>query len=199
MTDPLDYHRKQNDLFSFLRDVCGAQGEIAMSPDRPQVSSIVFGNVPETEFSTSFTFGLSLFEHREWGEFSPELIFSAKTFDPRWHYAVLETISERGKSDPFLPGSVFRLGGKVSNESEMSALLVAAPENRFNAENEYSFDDGRKIRFLQCYPIFAQEAELVKTCGPDKFLLLCGDKLPDLRRKPCPVPEWPETPADLRR
>src|SRR6478736_7258279 len=67
----------------------------------PNVTSIVYHNVPEPGLLTSLTYGLSLADHEEWRLGRPELCISMRSDDTTWGLAVAHLASTLAGNCPF--------------------------------------------------------------------------------------------------
>src|SRR5262245_42206572 len=70
----------------------------------PNVTSIVYRDLPETGLLTSLTYGLSLADHPEWKRGRPELCISIRSDDETWGLAIAHLASALAGECPFRYG-----------------------------------------------------------------------------------------------
>lgn len=151
--------------------------------ERPSVSVILFDDVPEEGVITSFTYGLSLFSHKEWLNGKPELLVSVKSDDDAWALAMGECVRRNGLTDLFSVGTVLNFGNQISEESGMSSFLIFF-NSLLNQEDACINLQGDRINFVQLYPIYAEESELIRRIGPQRFFFDLGIDFSDVKRQP---------------
>jgi hypothetical protein len=96
-------------------------------PDLPQVTVMIYRELPEPGFITGLTYGLSLAHHPEWRLSRPELCISVRSADLAWPRAA-GLVAERFRGDcPFAYGDTINFREQVAAESSMTSFLVFAP------------------------------------------------------------------------
>lgn len=175
--------KRIEEYFDHIESIAGKGRYFKISDEGelPCISVVSFADVPEEGEVTSFTYGLSLFEHKEWVKGKPELLISVKSKDNSWALAMGECVRLNGANDLFSVGSILNFSEQISNESKMSSFLIF-----FNAlleDEDACFDlQGERINLVQLYPIYAEEAELIHKIGAQRFFFNLGIDFSDVQR-----------------
>lgn len=136
----------------------------------PNVTTMVYKDVPEKGFITGITYGLSLVNHPDWKFGRPELCISVKSEDESWA-EVAGFLANSLKGDcPFSYGQTINFREQISEESEMNAFFVFAPST-LEKEDYLNIEIGAeyKINIAGLYPIYANEMDLIEKNGLENF------------------------------
>ena len=154
----------------------------ASSPDDEwPITVILYAPVSADDSFVSFTAGLSNGSHEAWKFGRPELCISMRSTDERWGWAIGD-IAHKLKGDcPFCFGDVVRFGTQISEESEMSAFVVFAPNFISKPATQISLPDWT-INLAQMYPIYEGEIDYIESSGLEKFLSRPGSFFEDPKR-----------------
>jgi len=179
-TGPLaEYFRHLDDLTGGAEPRC-----FPIRTLRPEAEVIVsvFQDIPEPKHSTAFTFGLSNLRKPKWVGGRPEVIVSVKSTDTSWALAVGEIVGRLRETALFEIGTVFNFEDRISGESEMTHFLLMPNSLLVPSEARLELSD-RVINLVQMYPIFRDEAELIRKVGPEEFFFRRDIDFFDVRRK----------------
>jgi len=136
----------------------------------PNLACMVYRDVPEAEHITGVTYGLSEVAHPAWRSGRPELIISLQSTDVAWPLAVAEMANRLRGQCPFGYGDVIDFGGRISEESEMSAFLVFTP-SILAPHASLGIDVGAEqpINIAGMYPIYESERAALAEMGLQEF------------------------------
>jgi len=131
---------------------------------------MVYRDIPEAGHITGVTYGLSEVAHPDWHFSRPELIISVQSTDLAWPLAVAEMANQlRGKC-PFVYGDVIDFGGKISEESAMSAFLVFVPSIlERGAHRGIDVGAEQPVHISGMHPLYESEPAVVTEIGLDRF------------------------------
>ena len=93
----------------------------------PNVTSIVYRDLPEPGVLTSLTYGLSLANHGEWTLGRPELCIRMKSYDATWGLAIAHLASTLAGNCPFCYGDTINFGEPITDQTRLSGFVVFAP------------------------------------------------------------------------
>lgn len=159
------------EYLKWLDEIAGDDGKIYGITDKdegPQIFVAIFDDLPETNHTTSYSFGLSSAEHPEWKYSRPELIISVHSMDNSWGLAMGEIIKLNRVNSTFEYGTIFNFGEQISDDSDMSAFFVFANSLYDEGEDTIELTD-RKIQLSQLYPIYREEIDIIKKIGAEFF------------------------------
>jgi hypothetical protein len=169
----------------WLEEIAGERSkiyDIGGKDTWPQLIVVMYEDLPEPGYTTTYSFGLSSVEHKEWKLSRPELVISVNSSDMAWGLAMGELIKQERGISLFEYGSIFNFGEPISDESEMSAFLVFA--NSLYDKGDESIDlADRKISLSQLYPIYQEEIELIKSVGAENFFFHYGIDFYNVQRR----------------
>ncbi len=131
---------------------------------------MVYRDIPEADHVTGVTYGLSEVAHPSWRSGRPELMISVQSRDIAWPLAVAEMAKQLRGECPFGYGDVIDFGGKISEESEMSAFLVFMP-TILAPHAALGIDVGAEqpVNIAGMYPIYDSELAQLSAMGFEKF------------------------------
>jgi hypothetical protein len=167
-----------------LDEVVGLEGQytlITEKDERPSVWTVSYADIPEPGMLTAFTYGLSAAEHPDWKHGRPELVVSVNSDDRNWALAVGHVARIYRDESSFSYGTVLAVGDRPSDQSAMSAFFLFAPLVLDQSQARLILPD-RVINFVQAYPIYEREVELVRQMGPTDFFRSPGVDWFDIRR-----------------
>ncbi|MFE1774228.1 suppressor of fused domain protein [Streptomyces sp. NPDC059008] len=157
-------------------------------PGLPGVTTVVYQGMPE-DLLTALTYGLSLAEHPEWRDGTPELCLSVRSTETAWAHAAGFLAEGLRGSCPFSYGNIIDFGEPVAAESDMTAFCVFAP-SVLDREDYVGIDVGPRgheghdtINIQGLYPIHEAERQFVTEHGLEAFWRLEWDPY-DVRRAP---------------
>lgn len=144
---------------------------------------VAYDSVPQYGSVTAFTFGISSIPHTSWKFGVPELVISIDSSDENWLSSLgALACSIRGKC-PFSLGNVLRFGLPLSVESVMSAYFLFWPTILEKDQQRLKIAD-RTINFIQAYPIYESEVDIIAKIGSERFFMLDGVDFSDISRQP---------------
>lgn len=151
----------------------------------PNLACMVYREIPEPAHITGVTFGLSEVGHPTWHRGRPELIISVQSTDVAWPLAVAEMANQLRGHCPFGYGDVIDFGGKISEESEMSAFLVFTP-SILAPHVALGIDVGAEqpINIAGMLPIYDSERTVLAEIGLEQFCKHPRFDRYDVRRAP---------------
>jgi hypothetical protein len=148
----------------------------------------VYDAVPDEGGTTAFTFGLSSVRHESWRMgTAPELVINVDSSDDDWWLALAAFCTGLRGICPFSLGNTLRLGRPISAESSMSAFFLFWPTILEKHQQEMRMSD-RTINFVQAYPIYEGEIDLISRIGPEKFFMIEGLDFSDVSRSEFTAP-----------
>lgn len=174
-----------NDYLETLRQKFGHETVIRQmdGPDDnlPPVFCFIYEDTPEPGMITGVTYGLSFGSHPSWGEVRPELVIALESELEAWPLAMAFFAAEyRGRQD-FSFGNIFTLSAPITEESEMTSLLVFAP-SVLSQEQALLELPGGSIELRGLYPLFPGEVELVRDEGIESLFTRDGFSMYDVTR-----------------
>ena len=136
----------------------------------PNLACMVYRDIPEADHITGVTYGLSEVAHPAWRSARPELIISVQSKDVAWPLAVAEMANQLRGHCPFGYGDVTGFGGRISEESEMSAFLVFTP-SILAPDASLGIDIGAEqpVNIAGMYPIYECERAALAEMGLQGF------------------------------
>ncbi|WP_260193679.1 suppressor of fused domain protein [Actinophytocola gossypii] len=158
--------------------------------DLPDVTVMIYRDLPEPGHVTGITYGLSLAEHPEWRHGRPELCLSVRSDDPAWAHAA-GWVAGRLRGDcPFRYGDTIDFREQVSPESAMTSVFVFAPFV-LDLKDYADIDVGPPgheghdvVHIAGLYPIHDVEREYIHEHGLEDFWHRDWDPA-DVTRPPC--------------
>jgi hypothetical protein len=147
----------------------------------PNVTGIVYRDLPEPGILTALTYGLSLAQHPEWRFGRPELCISVKSDDPTWGLAIAHLASSLAGSCPFCYGDTIKFGEPVVEGSQLSSFVVFAPIGLDRADflNVLREPEGAAaddvVNLTGMYPIHDSERDFIQAEGLEAFWKLDWD------------------------
>ena len=155
----------------------------SLNPGLPKLACMVYRDIPEANHVTGVTYGLSEADHPSWHTGKPELIVSVESTDVAWPLSVAEMANQLRGECPFGYGNVVDYGGKICEESDMSAFFVFAPAI-LQPSAFLGIDVGaeRALNLAGMYPFYDSERALLAEVGLERFLRSPNLDLYDVRR-----------------
>lgn len=153
----------------------------------PNVTSIVYRDLPEAGLLTSLTYGLSVADHPEWTLGRPELCISVRSDDRRWGMAIAYLASALAGRCPFRYGDVIDFGEPVTDTTRLSAFVVFTPLVIDKADFLNVLGEPEEagpadvIHIAGMYPIHQSEREFIHSEGLEAFWKLDWDPYDPLR------------------
>jgi hypothetical protein len=132
--------------------------------ERPPLWVFIYRDLLEAKSITSFTYGVSDEDHRDWVKGKPELVISVRSQDERWALAMGFIAKKLRGESPFSYGQIVRFGDHITPETEMSAFLIFAP-SVLDEEQRHIVLSDRTINVAQMYPIYEDEIDLIESAG----------------------------------
>jgi hypothetical protein len=146
------------------------------NPALKRVVAIVYEDLPEEEFLTAATYGLSLADHPEWRRGQPELCISVRSRDERWAWAAACVADRLRGLSSFAYGKTISFGEEISPESTMTAFAVFAPMVLDRADSlNIDVGDGLPINLQGLYPIHEADRQWIQVHGLEAFWRLDWD------------------------
>lgn len=94
-------------------------------PGMKSVTVMAYSDVPEPEYLTAITYGVSLAEHPEWTRSTAELVLSVKTTHADGWISALGHVAERFRGDcPFTYGDTVNCGEPIAPDTMMTAFVA---------------------------------------------------------------------------
>ncbi|KFF02249.1 suppressor of fused domain protein [Chryseobacterium luteum] len=134
------------------------------------VASFNYENVPEKDYITSITFGVSEFNNPEWTEGRPELMLTVQSTDMNWGKALAFIGAELIEEYNFEYGEVIHFGDQISKDSKMTSFFVFAPSILESDDYENIKIEDRNINLVALYPIYKEEEETIEAVGLEEFM-----------------------------
>ncbi|WP_329112223.1 suppressor of fused domain protein [Streptomyces sp. NBC_01353] len=138
------------------------------------VTEIVYDDLPDG-LLTTLTYGLSLAEHPDWQQGSPELCLSVNSTNVIWAHAVGFLAEQLRGTCPFSYGSTINFGERIVPESEMTAFCVFAPivldrDDYLGIDVGVPGHEGHDVINVQgMYPIHEVERQFINEHGLEAF------------------------------
>ncbi|CAL9327449.1 suppressor of fused domain protein [Streptomyces sp. enrichment culture] len=138
------------------------------------MTKIVYDNLPDG-LLTALTYGLSLAEHPDWRDGSPELCLSVNSTNVIWAHAVGFLAEQLRGTCPFSYGSTIDFGERIVPESEMTAFCVFAPlvldrDDYLGIDVGIPGHEGHDVINIQgMYPIHEVERQFINEYGLEAF------------------------------
>lgn len=151
--------------------------------NEPLLAVVVFRGVPQPGALTSFSYGLSLGNHREWVNSRPELVLSVDSTDMGWALAPGELVRRGRGRVAFSYGNILNFGEPIADDSAMRSFVVYACGSIDREDLMVELPEAN-VQLVQIYPIYESEAALVERLGPEKFLGRLGPDIYNAQRKP---------------
>lgn len=136
----------------------------------PDVTAIVYRDVPEKGYITAFTYGLSLVKHPDWELGRPELCISVASSDLNWGLVAGYIANQLRGECPFAYGETINFGQPITADSAMDAFFIFAPST-ITAGDYLNVDIGLdyNINIAGLYPMYATELGLYEKTGLEGF------------------------------
>jgi hypothetical protein len=136
----------------------------------PPVASFNYLNVPEDNFLSSVTYGVSEFDNPLWTEGFPELTLTVQSTDLNWGKALAYIGANLIDQYDFQYGEIIHFGNKISKDSEMTSFFIFAPSILEPADYENIKIESKNINLIALYPIYKEEAETIAAIGLEQFM-----------------------------
>jgi hypothetical protein len=169
------FGRKRSDVEQYLDFLHGLTDGmepehllVTNDSERPPVWSFVFRGWIDEENLSAFTYGLSSGDHDDWKLGKPELVISVDSPEKEWALTVGFIAKKLRGVHSFQYGSTIKLGHRITSSSAMTAFLMFAPSILDERERVVKLLD-RTINFVQLYPIYEEEIEVIQLVGMDRW------------------------------
>lgn len=136
----------------------------------PNVTLVVYRDVPARGHLTGVTFGLSVPAEADPRHTGTEIVTTVATSDEQWPVAVTAAAERMRASSLFLPGDTIRLGRPLIGPGGMDALLVHEPRVLDAEDCEYVDLGSTRVNITGLFPVHAVEIPLIAAIGADAFL-----------------------------
>jgi hypothetical protein len=172
----MEFTSPKDAYFSYVEELFGEVEPVyhelpSSDPNLPDMTVLMFQNMPEPGFLTAVTYGLSEAEHEDWIKHRVELMICIETDDLSWG-EILAVIADdlRGKSS-FPLGDIIRFEEPiVPEDSDMDAFFVFVPS--IIEQEDYVDIDlkcGYAINWVCLYPIYLEEADWIVANSLEEF------------------------------
>lgn len=171
-----------------LDDLTGGGGKVFNIHDNGGADSVLvasYEGVPEELHTTAFSFGLSSADHEEWRLGKPELMTSVKSTDESWGLCMGEIVRNYRADSLFEYGTILHFRQRIADDCPMTSFFIFA-SSLLDKEQQCIVLPDRRVNIAQMYPIFEQEAGLVRDIGVERFFFDLKIDFFDLAR-PCVV------------
>ena len=125
------------------------------------VSVLIWYDLPEKDYMTAVTYGLSEKDHPDWKYGKPELILTLRTKNRDWGIAMAIFANMFGSEKSFTYGTVLTTDVPLTKESDMCGFLVFAPAILEQEQAQVQLPD-HKINLSGMYPIYKEEVPAVR-------------------------------------
>ena len=169
----------------YLDDLACKTGEyslITAADEMPPVWIIKYKNLIEPCSLTTFTYGLSSVDHKEWTYGRPELILHVKSENIDWPITLGNVVRLFRGTCAFSYGEIIRFERRLTYDTEMSAFFVFAPSVVEQKDAAIMLPD-RSINLVQLYPIYEDEIPLITNLGPTKVFMNPDTDFSDVKRR----------------
>lgn len=141
-----------------------------VAPGHPRIATFVYSNVPEKEYITGITYGLSEYDNPAWVGGRPELIISVRSSDTSWGRSAGFAAARFQMDSDFAYGSILDFEQPISSDSDMQAFFLFAPAILDRSEYSNISLDYYRINIVGMYPIYKEEILTIKNIGLEKFV-----------------------------
>lgn len=148
---------------------------VSLEGEAPPIWVVTYEDWPIAGRITAFTYGLSSVDHPRWRLGRPELMTSVDSDKLAWGLAAGHLVRQHRGEQTFSYGEIYRLGDPIAIDSAMSCVLVFAPRDLPTKEAAQIQLVDRTINLVQMYPIYDEEAVLIKSIGLRDFLAMGVD------------------------
>lgn len=139
-------------------------------PDLPEVTALVYKDVPEPGFITGITYGLSLGVHPDWKHGHPELCITVESGEMAWATVAAYVANGLRGQCPFTYGSTIRFHDRIHSQSEMNAFFVFAPSILQKEQYaDINIGTNYKVHIAGLYPIHESEIDVIAGLGLKDF------------------------------
>jgi len=142
---------------------------------------VAYNNVPSDGSITAFTFGVSSVPNDAWRLGRPEIVINVDSVEDDWLLSLGAISASLRGVCPFSLGNVLRFGKPLSSQSDMSAFFLFWPTILEKDQSQLRLSD-RLINFIQAYPIFDSEGDMIDRIGAEKFFMTDGLEFSDVTR-----------------
>jgi len=150
----------------------------------PNVTLVVYRDVPARGHLTGVTFGLSVTAEADPRRTGTEVVMTVATPDEQWPLAIVTAAERMRTASLFLPGDTVRLGRPLVGLEGMDALLVHEPRVLDAEDCEYVDLGATRVNITGLFPIHSVEIPLIAAIGADAFLRHPDLDEYDVRRRP---------------
>lgn len=156
-------------LFKTLGRETGEMRKIeSLNPNLPAIYVFIFKDYPDKNLRTFVTYGLSEVTHPKWHFGRPEVILSVESDDEIWGRGLTAIVNRFRGEKTFSNGSTYMFDTPLASESEMAGFVIFKPS--FLSQEETILQLPQKtIYFIQAYPIYPGEANLIGKKGFEAF------------------------------
>ncbi len=181
-----DKKRRVEAYLEWLDLIAGDNGKIYnIDNSNPtlQLFVVKFDGVPNSGYSTTYSYGLSSIHHREWTNSAPELVICVNSVEISWGLAMGDIIRQKRHQCLFEYGSVINFNEKIANDSEMSAFVIFA-NCLYEPGDEVLHLSDESIGLSQLYPIHYEEIDVISRIGIEAFMVRSRIDFCDVSRSP---------------
>jgi hypothetical protein len=143
---------------------------------------LVFDDTPEVGSLTAFTFGISSVKHPDWVHGCPEIVITVESKNDDWAISLGAVASSLRGDCPFSLGNSLNFGKPLTDSTRMSRYLLFWPTILDRTQSQILMSD-RTINFVQAYPIYDSEAEIIGIIGAEKFFLTPNLEFSEVERQ----------------
>jgi hypothetical protein len=167
MTPSEKYLQHLDDIFEQEPEFYSHESAIKGAPD---ITAIVYKDVPEKGYITAFTYGLSLVKHPDWENGRPELCISVASPHLNWAMVAGYIANQLRGECPFAYGETIHFGQPIAADSTMDAFFIFAPST-IEADDYLDINIGLdyNINIAGLYPIYSSELGLYEKIGLQEF------------------------------
>jgi hypothetical protein len=155
------------------------------TPGLPDMTGILYHNIPEKGFTTAFTYGLSLGNHASWKLGRPELSITVQSDKRDWADAAVYLANQLRSKCPFTYGETINFHAQICPDSNMDAFFVFAPSILERADYmNIEVGTDYKIHIAGLYPIYSSELPILHKMGLKDFWHHPKFDMYDIHRSP---------------
>lgn len=147
----------------------------------PPFHLLGYQDIPERGMITGITSGMSFVPDPRNENIRQELLITVESEDPSWMLAVADIGYQNRGYRSFLPGQTIKHHGAISEESAMTSFLVWH-QATVREDFEVVCLPEWHVKFMGLFPIYDDEADLIKKHGPDWLFELVSDPC-DVKRE----------------
>jgi hypothetical protein len=145
---------------------------------------LIFDDTPEVGSLTAFTFGISSLKHPDWVRGCPEIVINVDSKIDDWAISLGVLASSLRGDCPFSLGNTLNFRKPLTDSTSMSRYLLFWPTILDRTQSQIVMSD-RTIHFVQAYPIYDSEAEIIGTIGAERFFMKPDLELSQVERQAC--------------